>query len=210
MLEKENIIMDYIEKRENVIEKALMFAVLAHSGQVRKGNKKEPEIVHPIAVAEILRQYGADDNVIAAAYLHDVVEDTKYTIEDIRRIFGEDIAHLVEVATEKDKSKSWEERKKAKIEDMKVRTLREKLIPIADKISNIEDMARIFKEKGFKDFSAFNRGEKQQEWYYRNIFNSLSLNESPENQLLIRLEKGINEAFGRTMQEYNDSLGTER
>lgn len=202
--------MDFIEKRENIIEKALMFAVLAHSGQVRKGNKKEPAIVHPIAVAEILRQYGADENVISAAYLHDVVEDTKYTIEDIRRIFGEDIAHLVEVATEKDKSKSWEERKQAKIEDLKSRTLREKLIPIADKISNIEDMAKIFKEKGFKDFSAFKRGQQQQEWYYRNVFYSLRLNEKPQNPLLIRLENGINNAFGRTMKEYENSLEQER
>lgn len=202
--------MDLIEKRENVIEKALMFAILAHSGQVRKGNPSEPAIIHPIAVAEILRQYGADDNVIAGSYLHDVVEDTKYTLDDIRRIFGEDIAHLVEVATEKDKSKSWEERKKAKIEAIKTKSLREKLIPIADKIVNIEDMARIFKRKGFRDFSAFNRGEEKQEWYYRNMFNSLSLNEDSQNPLLIRLEKRINEAFERTMQQYKDSLGQEK
>ena len=201
--------MDLIEKRESVIEKALMFAILAHSGQVRKGNPSEPAIIHPIAVAEILRQYGADYNVIAAAYLHDAVEDTEYTLEDIRRIFGEDIAHLVEVATEKDKTKSWEERKQAKIEAMKIKTLREKLIPIADKISNIEDMARIFNKRGFKDFSAFNRGEEKQEWYYRSIFNSLSLNEDSQNPLLIRLEKGINAAFERTMQEYKDSLDKE-
>lgn len=194
---------------ENIIEKALMFAVLAHSGQVRKGNPSEPRIVHPIAVAEILREYGADNNVIAASYLHDVAEDTEYTLEDIRRVFGEDIAHLVEVAMEKDKSKSWEERKQTKIEEIKTKTLREKLIPIADKINNIEDMGRGFKKKGFKDFSAFNRGEEKQEWYYRNIFNSLSLNEDKENPLLIRLEQGINNTFGRTMQEYKDSLNVE-
>lgn len=210
MVEEGILIMDLLEKRENVIEKALMFAILAHSGQVRKGNKSEPMIIHPISVAEILRQYGADANVIAASYLHDVPEDTKYTLEDIRRIFGEDIAHLVEVATEKDKSKPWEERKLAKIESMKEKTLREKLIPIADKISNIEDMNRIFIKKGFRDFSAFNRGEEKQEWYYRNIFNSLSLNEDLQNPLLIRLERGINSAFGRTMQEYKKEERGER
>lgn len=202
--------MDFIEKRENIIEKALMFAVLAHGGQVRKANRSEPAIVHPIAVAEILRQYGADNNVIAAAYLHDVVEDTKYTLEDIKRVFGEDIAHLVEVATEKDKSKSWEERKQTKIEAIKTKTLREKLVPLADKINNIEDMGRKFKKKGFKDFSDFNRGEEKQEWYYRNIFNSLSLNEDPQNPLLIRLEQGINSTFGRTMQEYQAAIEKQR
>lgn len=197
--------MDFIQKRENVIEKALMFATLAHSGQVRKGEPNMPAIVHPVQVAQILIEYGADENVIAAAYLHDVVEDTKYTLEDIERIFGEDIAHLVDVATEKDKSKSWEERKQAKIEDLKLRELREKLIPIADKISNIENMGRNFKKKGFKDFSAFNRGEEKQEWYYRNIYESLTFNEDKQNPLFIRLEKGINNAFGRTMEEYKNS-----
>lgn len=197
--------MDYIQKRENIIEKALMFATLAHAGQVRKGEPNIPAIVHPIQVAEILIEYGADDNVIAAAYLHDVVEDTKDTIEDIRIIFGEDIAHLVEIATEKDKSKSWEERKQEKIEIIKEKQLREKLIPIADKISNIENMDRIFKKKGFKDFSAFNRGEEKQEWYYRSMYESLTFNEDKQNPLFIRLEQGINNAFGRTMQDYKNS-----
>lgn len=197
--------MDFIEKRENVIEKALMFATLAHAGQVRKGEPNMPAIVHPIQVAQILIEYGADENVIAAAYLHDVVEDTKYTLEDIERNFGEDIEHLVEVATEKDKSKSWEERKQAKIDDLKFRELREKMIPIADKISNIENMGRNFKKKGFKDFSAFNRGEEKQEWYYRNIYESLIFNEDKQNPLFIRLEQGINNAFGRTMEEYKNS-----
>ena len=137
---------------ENVIEKALMYAVLAHSGQVRKGKPSEPAIVHPLAVAEILRQYGADDNVIAGAYLHDVPEDTDRALEDIKKSFGEDIMHLVDVASELDKTKTWEERKKDKIEKMKRKTLREKLIVIADKISNIEDLESIFNIKVCADF----------------------------------------------------------
>ena len=187
---------------ENIIEKALMYAVIAHSGQVRKGKPTEPTIVHPLAVAEILRQYGADDNVIAGGYLHDVPEDTDRTLEDIKNVFGEDIEHLVDIASELDKSKSWEERKKHKIEKMKTKTLREKLIVIADKISNIEDLERIFKEKGKVDFSAFRRGKEQQEWYYRNMYESLANNEDRKDPLFTRLERGINSVFGRTMQEY--------
>ena len=187
---------------ENIIEKALMYAVLAHSGQVRKGKPSEPAIVHPLAVAEILRQYGADDNVIAGGYLHDVPEDTDRTLEDIKRNFGEDIMHLVDVASELDKNKTWEERKTDKIEKMKNKTLREKLIVIADKISNIEDLERIFKEKGCTDFSAFKRGKEKQEWYYRNIYESLINNADKQNPLFVRLENGINNVFGRTMEEY--------
>lgn len=186
----------------NIIEKALMFAIIAHSGQVRKGNPEEPAIVHPIAVAEILRCYGADKNVIAAAYLHDVTEDTKFTLEDIRRNFGEDIAHLVEVASEPDKSRPWEERKKHKVETTKGLLLREKLIPTADKINNIEDIYRKNQKLGYKDFSAFNRGEEKQEWYFRNIYKSLITNEDKQNSLFVRLEKGINNVFERTMEDY--------
>ena len=191
---------------KNIIEEALMYAVLAHSGQVRKGNPKEPAIVHPIAVADILRQYGADQNVIAAGYLHDVPEDTKYNLEDIENTFGKDVMHLVDVACELDKTKSWEERKQHKIDKMRQKTLREKLVVIADKISNIEDLGRVFKENGKMDFSRFKRGKEKQEWYYRNIYESLVTNEDPNNPLYTRLENSINDVFGRTMEEYKNSI----
>ena len=190
------------EVKENLIEKALMFATLAHAGQVRKSEPDKPMIIHPIAVAQILIEYGADNNVIAAGYLHDVWEDTKYNLEDIRKNFGDDIAHLVECASEPDKSKSWEERKKHTIKMLKDLTFREKLVPIADKINNIESLERLFIKKGKKDFSAFKRGELQQEWYYRNLYESLIYGEDIENPMFKRLEKGINNVFGRTMKDY--------
>lgn len=197
--------MDYIQKRENIIEKALMFATLAHAGQVRKGEPNIPAIIHPIAVANILKEDGADNNLIAAGLLHDVVEDTKYTLKDIERNFGQDISHLVNVASEPDKSKSWEERKEHKIQSSRMLSLREKKLLTADKIHNVEDMGRSFKQKGFKDFSAFNRGEEKQEWYYRNIYESLTFNEDKQNPLFIRLEQAINNTFGRTMEDYKNS-----
>lgn len=197
-------------KIENVIEKALLFATLAHAGQIRKNEPDKPKIVHPIAVANILKEDGADNNLIAAALLHDVVEDTKYTLEDIERNFGKDIAHLVDIASEPDKNKSWEERKQHTVRNAKMLELREKKLLAADKINNIEDIARSFKQKGYKDFSAFNRGEDKQEWYYRSIYESLIFNEDKQNSLFLRLEQGINNTFGRTMQEYQDLTDVER
>lgn len=192
-----------MEKQEqNVIEKALMFACIAHAGQVRKSETDKPIIIHPIAVAQILIEYGADNNVIAAGFLHDVVEDTQSTLEDIRKNFGDDIAHLVECATEPDKSKSWEERKRHTINTLKNLSYREKLVPLADKINNIESLERLFIKKGNKDFSAFKRGEEQQEWYYRNLYESLIYGEDLDNPLFKRLERGINSVFGRTMKDY--------
>ena len=85
------------------------FAIKAHKGQVRKSDKVKPMIIHPINVANILSEYGFDDNVIAAGYLHDVVEDTKYELSDITDKFGIDIASLVKEASEPDKSLPWEE-----------------------------------------------------------------------------------------------------
>ena len=188
----------------NIIERALMFAAIAHSGQTRKGEPDKPYIVHPIAVAQILMEYGADNNVIAAGYLHDVVEDTNFSIKDIKKHFGDDIADLVECATEPDKSKSWEERKIHTINTIRELSLRKKLVIIADKINNAENLKRTFDKKGFKDFSNFKRGEEKQEWYYRNVYESLYANEDKDNILLKRLETAINDVFGRTMEEYNN------
>ena len=95
----------------NIKEKAKLFALNAHKGQIRKSEPDKPMIMHPIDVANILENFDFDDNLIAAGYLHDVVEDTRFTIEDIRENFGDDITNLVETATEPDKSLSWEERK---------------------------------------------------------------------------------------------------
>ena len=101
-------------------------------------------IIHPINVGQILKQYGFDENVVSAGYLHDVVEDTSYEIEDIKDKFNDDIASLVYGASEPDKSLSWEERKKHTIEETKKLDLRHKAVICADKISNLEDLKILF------------------------------------------------------------------
>ena len=80
-----------------------------------------------------------------ARYLHDVVEDKKYTIEDIEREFGIDIDTLVMDDSELDKSLSWEVRKKHTIEEIKKLPLRNKLAIVSDKIDNLEDLFFKFK-----------------------------------------------------------------
>ena len=129
-------------------EDAKNFAIDAHDGQRRKSDKSKPMIIHPINVANILSEYGFDENVVAAGYLHDTVEDTKVTLDDIKNSFGEDIASLVEGASEPDKSLSWEERKKHTIETIKTLDLRHKAVIAADKISNLEDLRILFEIKG--------------------------------------------------------------
>lgn len=174
---------------------AKKFAVKAHKGQIRKSDKEKPMVIHPINVGNILEEYGFDENVVAAGYLHDVVEDTKYTKEDIEEKFGSDIASLVMGASEPDKSLSWEDRKKHTIEQVKNLDLRHKVVVCADKISNLEDLRIISEIKGEYDFSAFKRGFDSQKWYYTEVYNSLIYNQDENLPMFIRLKELINHVF---------------
>ena len=98
------MIEEHKEVMMNIELKAKKFAIKAHKGQFRKSELDKPMVIHPINAANILKEYNMDSNVIAATYLHDVVEDTKYTIDDIQKKFGSDIAILVSGATEIDKN----------------------------------------------------------------------------------------------------------
>lgn len=175
--------------------KTRKFAIKAHKGQVRKSDKDKPMIIHPINVANILKEYDFDQNVISAGYLHDVVEDTKYEIENIKKIFGEDIASLVWGASEEDKSLSWEERKKHTIEKTKTLDLRHKAVICADKISNLEDLRILYELNGESVFSSFKRGFESQKWYYTEVYNSLIMNEDKNYPMFIRLKEIIDYIF---------------
>ena len=85
------------EKDSERIEKAVEFAKKAHDGQFRKTG--EPYIVHPLAVKKILEEWGMDEDTIIAGILHDTVEDTDLTLDEIRREFGESVAFLVDGVT---------------------------------------------------------------------------------------------------------------
>ena len=179
----------------NLKEKAKQFAINAHMGQVRKSEPDKPMIIHPISVGMLLEEYGYDEKIVAAGYLHDVVEDTKYTIEDIRNEFGEEIANLVMGASEPDKSLSWEERKRHTIEETKRLPLRNKLVICADKINNLEDIMIKFMKSGERDFSAFKRGEESQRWYYTSVYESLIFGEDENLPIFKRLKNVLDIVF---------------
>ena len=179
----------------DIVSKAKKFAIKAHKGQKRKSDLDKPMIIHPINVANILKEYDFDDNVVAAGYLHDVVEDTKYEEKDIIKKFGEDIASLVMGASEPDKSLSWEDRKQHTINLVKNLDLRHKAIICADKISNLEDLRIISEIKGEYDFSAFKRGFDKQKWYYQEVYNSLVFNEDESLDIFRRLKELIDYIF---------------
>ena len=124
-----------------MILKAAEFAATKHRGQFRKGNLNTPYINHPIKVANLLENVGVKDaEVLVAVLLHDVVEDTNTTYSDIRNVFNQRVADFVLEVTD-DKEKSKKERKALQIQNAKGLSYEAKLIRIADKICNVQDIS---------------------------------------------------------------------
>ena len=123
--------------------KTLSFAALKHRDQRRKGNHQAPYINHPIEVATLLATIGGVDDtaVLQAAILHDTIEDTDATPEEIEREFGADVRALVLEMTD-DMSLPSPQRKQKQITHAAGLSHRAKLIKIADKIANVGDIAR--------------------------------------------------------------------
>ena len=156
------------------IERAILFATFAHAGTNRKG-KERPYIMHPIEVLTIVGAYTESKDVLAAAVLHDVVEDTDIQPETIRYEFGERVEQLV-MAESEDKMKdlpaetSWKQRKEATIDHLGTLDRDAKLICLGDKLANIREMSRDYAQLGDALWERFNQKDKKEHaWYYRSV-----------------------------------------
>lgn len=130
------------EKDLALLFRALAFAAHKHRDQRRKDAEASPYINHPIALAEVLAGEGgvSDAEVLAAALLHDTIEDTATTAEELRAAFGERIAAMVVEVTD-DKKLPKAERKRLQIEHAAGISDGAKLVKLADKICNLRDVA---------------------------------------------------------------------
>lgn len=144
---------------------AVEFAARAHREHYRKGTKI-PYIAHLISVAKILIDYDCTEEIIVAGILHDTVEDTPVTLEDIRESFGERVASLVEAASEPDKSDTWENRRRHTIEYLKTAPMVVRLLTCADKLDNIRSIKVEYERFGELVWKRFRRAKDSQEWYY--------------------------------------------
>lgn len=184
---------------KNTIFKAIELAAKAHSGQYRKGTKL-PYLVHPLNVATILIDHQASDEIVIAGVLHDTVEDTDVTLEEIREQFGNKVANLVEGASEPDKSLSWEERKQHTIDYLKTAPADQLLVVLADKLDNVTAIRRDFEKYGDSLWSRFKRPKKKQAWYYQSlvdVFNS-EVNDHPGLTLLDLFREQVSKVFVNT------------
>ena len=164
----------------DIVDKAIILAVKAHGGAVRKGTNL-PYIVHPLESCAIAASITDDKEIIAAAVLHDVIEDSEFTKEDLLKEFGERVANLVCSDTEnkmRDMSaeKSWKLRKQATLDFLDKTTNEEQIICIADKLSNMRAIYRDYNRLGDKLWERFNQKDKNEHfWYYGGIADRLLL-----------------------------------
>jgi guanosine-3',5'-bis(diphosphate) 3'-pyrophosphohydrolase len=139
-----NVLKESAEKEKHdlisLLFKSLAFSAEKHSNQRRKDVNESPYINHPIALANILAQrWVIDENVLCAAILHDTLEDTETTADELKKHFGEKITSIVLEVTD-DKSLEKEVRKQLQIEHAASLSLEAKLVKLADKIANITDI----------------------------------------------------------------------
>jgi len=144
------------------------YAMKAHSGQYRKGTRI-PYIYHPLNVGRILFENEYSNEIVIAGFLHDTVEDTPVSFNDINSVFGEYVAFLVENATEEDKNDTWENRKNQTIE--KLKTAQEDVLALscADKLDNIRSIHQDYNRIGEELWKRFNRSKEKQRWYYTSL-----------------------------------------
>ncbi len=178
-----------------LINKAIEVAAKAHEGHYRKVTGI-PYIVHPFEVALILQENGCSEEVIAAGILHDTLEDTELTKEDILKEFGKNILELVLGASEElegRKNRLWYDRKLHTVEYVKNTSLEIKMITCADKLSNIRSMINCHKEMGGKLWDNFNAPYERQKWYYNSLVESLKGMES--FKMYIQFKEAVNYLF---------------
>ena len=143
----------------SLLDRAIIFAVKAHSGTERRG-KGFPYIVHPMEAMEIVSTMTADQELLAAAALHDTVEDTGVTVEELRAEFGDRVAGIV--AAESDSTEEglgWHARKQAALDRLRSASRDVKVVAMGDKLSNMRAIARDYAVKGDAFWNLFHASD---------------------------------------------------
>jgi (p)ppGpp synthase/HD superfamily hydrolase len=135
-------------ERSPLVHAALEKAREAHRGQVRNGSGGMPYVEHPIAVAARLEEHGYGDEVLAAALLHDVVEDSETTLDELRRLFGEEVAGLVGALTDDESLESYRERKAEHRQRVAAAPAGALAIYGADKLTNVTALRDAYAAEG--------------------------------------------------------------
>ena len=181
-----------------ILDRAIVFAVRAHAGTERRG-KGFPYIVHPMEAVEIVATMTNDQELLAAAVLHDTVEDTDTTIEHIRNEFGDRVASFVAAESDephqsRDSIENWRNRKQAAMDRLASASRDAKIVALGDKLSNMRAIARDYAEQGDQLWDLFHsKDPKDHEWHYRGLAEALS--ELRDTLAYKEFENLINQVF---------------
>ncbi len=160
------------------VDKAILFALKAHAGTERRG-KGFPYIIHPLEAMSIVASITNDPELLAAAVLHDTVEDTAIRVEDLSREFGPRVAAIVEAESDQfaagvSEEDSWHSRKQAAIDHLRMAPYDAKIVAMGDKLSNMRAIWRDYQQQGDALWSLFHaKLRSDHEWHYRGLADSL-------------------------------------
>ena len=176
------------------IERALEVASLAHADQIRKNTEGVPYLVHPAHIAIMLARLGLDEASIQAGLLHDVVEDSEWTLEQIEAEFGSEVGALVADLSE-DKSKTWAERKQWAIDHVPDMHERAVTVKAADKLHNLSCLLRDLRAASDPQevWSQFKGGRER----------TLAMSSELVAALVPRLDARMADALERVMRDLN-------
>lgn len=182
------------------IEQAIKAASILHQDQLRKGLVQIPYMTHLVSVMLMLRDYTEDETVLVSALLHDTLEDTDYTVEEIKADFGDKVTIIVQTLTEPkydgERKLSWLETKKAYATQLRKGPVEAVIIAAADKAHNFRSMIDEYYEDHNRFLKDFGTNLDLRLEAYQNIANAINS----------RLKDGVVHEFNHTFDAYKDFL----
>lgn len=182
----------------SLLDRAITFAVKAHQGVERRG-KGFPYIIHPMEAVCIVATMTNDQELLAAAALHDVIEDTDTTADDLKKEFGERVAMLVQAEsddkTDGPKAETWHQRKLATLDRLKNADLDIKIVALGDKLSNMRTIAHDYAVLGDELWNRFTVKDKAEHaWRYHAL--AEALNDLSDTDAYKEFHLLVNNTFG--------------
>ncbi len=187
----------------DLVDKAIVFATRAHQGTERRG-KGFPYIVHPLEALAIVATMTSDAELLAAAVLHDTIEDTDTGYEDLLREFGERVARLVTAETDVRQAPdghqlSWRERKQRDMDNLRIAPRDVKIVALGDKLSNMRAIARDYRRSGDAVWQLFCVKDRAvHAWRYCGLRDALG--ELSGTAAFEEFDRLVSEVFGEGLQ----------
>lgn len=182
------------------IEQAIRAAAVLHKNQLRKGSMPFPYVTHLVATAFTLMDYTQDEDVIIAALLHDTLEDTDYTIDELQEDFGGKVREIVEAVTEPkstpEQKVSFKDKKRIYAEQLKKAPEASLLVAAADKIHNFRTTVEDYTDDHERFIQDFGKNFEERLEAYQNIANVINN----------RLSGPILAEFNHVFEEYKQFL----